>query len=74
MNAQQIINLPKHGKEVSFDAHGKSFRLRRLERFTWCLSCPAHTHRVRFGNSQEIAEDITAAQESGALPGHTGRP
>lgn len=60
---------------MRFDAHGKSWRLKRVGMNDFALWQMHQTAtRVRFGNRAEIGEDIAAVELTGMLPGQQGRP
>ena len=68
--------LPKReGQEITFDAHGQQWRIKRLGRDTWTLyNVRATAPRCRFGNREEIANDLATVVQTGILPGKAGRP
>ena len=69
------VRLPaKVREEVTFEAHGKCFHVKRLASDVWFLSCPLNSPRARFGTLEEIAEDVGHVLETGALPVSKGKP
>lgn len=63
------VKMPtKNNPEVTFDAHGRRFTVRRINPTTYTLSCLLHDPRMRFGTANEIAEDIGHVLETGRLP------
>ena len=63
------VNMPrKVGEEITFDAHGKRWHCKRVNRYSWNLWAPLHSPRMRWGNAKEIAEDIGNVLETGAMP------
>lgn len=74
MDRLAAIRLPRrHGDETTFEAHGQTFRVKRLST-EFALTCPLQTSRVRFGNRAEIMSDVAKCLQSGLLPGQAGRP
>lgn len=65
----ELVRLPaKVREEVTFEAHGKRFKVKRISRDSWFLSCPLHDSQARFGTREEIAEDVGTVLETGSLP------
>ena len=65
----ECVRLPaKMREETTFEAHGRHFIVKRIERNTWFLSCPLCDPRARFGTQTEIAADIGHVLECGRLP------
>jgi hypothetical protein len=65
----ESVRVPrKLGEETTFIAYSIRFHLKKLASDTWCLSCPLHSPRCRFGNRAEIIEDVGKVLETGALP------
>lgn len=62
-----------NGQVCNFTAHGNVFFCKRLARDCWAL-WKLSGARVRFGNLQEIGEDIAAVKLSGTLPGKAVQP
>lgn len=62
------ITLPrKRGVEITFEAQGHTFRVKRVSE-DWMLTDPLHSPRARFGNRREILADIAHCVDVGALP------
>jgi hypothetical protein len=61
----------RENEEVSFAAHGRTFVVKKLYGAVWFLKATDQT-RGRFGDKQQIREDIEHATEFGVLPSATG--
>lgn len=65
----ESVSLPsRRGEEITFEAHGKRFHVKKITGTEYFLSCPLHSPRTRFGTGKEIAEDIGRVLECGILP------
>jgi hypothetical protein len=64
-----FVKMPsKVGQEITFDAYGKRFLVKRSARNVFFLSCPLASPRCRFGTLDQIAEDVATVLETGAMP------
>lgn len=62
------VTIPgRVGEKTEFIAHGMRFTVRKLDRRTWSLRADG-VERCRFGNKQQITEDIAHAEQVGTLP------
>ncbi len=65
----ESVGMPARvGDEVTFEAHGKRWHTKRVNRISWNLWAPLHSPRMRWGTRKEIAEDIGVVLETGAMP------
>ena len=67
-----VIIPDRIGITVQYAVRGRKFEVKRLRRDIWHLRDLARSDRSRFGTRQQIAEDIAATLESGALPPPNG--
>jgi hypothetical protein len=63
------VTVPgKMGMVIEFHAHGRTFRVKRLNRNTWHLRDLEISERSRFGRMDDICADVGAVLETGHLP------
>lgn len=55
------------GERFEYTAHGRTFRLCRLRRAVWFLRA-LDAERARFGDLEQIREDIAHTLTTGQLP------
>lgn len=68
MNANEIKLPRRWGDEITFIAHGHTFRVKKIVGNEFMMTCPLVSPRARFGNRKQIREDINHAFDSGTLP------
>jgi hypothetical protein len=71
MDADTLTTL-RVGEFKHFEAHGRTFRVRRLRQGVYHLSADNTKERSRFGSRSQIIEDVKVAVEYGVLPGPAG--
>lgn len=59
------------GESVRFDAHGRTFDVRKITAAEYSMGCVGVTRR-RYGVLSEIREDVRHAVEFGCLPPQSG--
>lgn len=65
----ESITLPRRKDDsVTFTAYGKTFAVKKLENGEYHLRDTAIDSHSRFGDAQQIAQDIGHVLESGHLP------
>lgn len=58
--------LPKKGEEIEISAHGKTMTIKPASsRGEWVMKLGS---RVRWGNREQVAQDIEHFRKMGALP------
>ena len=68
-NDFDTVKLPtKDGESVTFASHGEEFRLKRCRAGTYYLGLVRPYHRARFGDADQIREDIDYVVQFGKLP------
>lgn len=67
-----MVVLPsKVGQATTFSAHGQTFHVKRVSRESWLLTDPreaGYNPNGRWGNAEEISDDIGHVLECGRLP------
>lgn len=67
MDATAIVPLTVAAGFAYFDAHGRRWKVYRVNRDTWQL-LPAEGGRCRWGDLGQIREDVAHVLEFGVLP------
>jgi len=63
----------KCGQSVTFSAHDRLFTLKRISRDCWNLAQHGLYERSRFGNLEQIREDLEHVRTTGIIPKACGR-
>jgi len=71
MTAEEIVPLTIAAGIVEYDAHGRRFKVHRVNHDTWQLF-PADGGRCRWGDLHQIREDVTHTLAVGVLPRSAG--
>ena len=69
-----MTDIPRRIRQPAhFDAHGTTFRVEQYRLGEYVMTAIGCT-RARFGNREQITQDIDHATLTGKLPGKAGAP